>query len=254
VRRFRATLEYDGTEFSGWQLQPDARTVQGELEAALAGVTGAPSRPTAASRTDAGVHARGQVVHFDSGTRLSPTELRRALNSKLPRDVSVLEVREAPADYHARHDAIGKRYVYRILARGSPSPLRRRFVWHLRQRLDLGAMQAAAAGLLGSHDFAAFRGVPGGAPAEDTERTLDRLEWLRDEDELVLVTEARSFLRHMVRNLVGTLVDVGAGRLAAASIPAILASRDRSRAGPTAPPHGLCLDRVFQRQPPGDPA
>jgi tRNA pseudouridine38-40 synthase len=254
VRRFRATLEYDGTEFSGWQLQPDARTVQGELETALARVTGASARPTAASRTDAGVHARGQVAHFDSQTRLSPTEIRSALNAELPRDVAVLEVREVPADYHARHHAVGKRYVYRILTRGSPSPLRRRFVWHLRQRLDLPAMQAAAAALIGSHDFAAFRGIPGGAPTEDTQRTLERLEWLRDDDELVLVAEARSFLRHMVRNVVGTLVDVGAGRLAAASMPAILASRDRSRAGPTAPPHGLCLDRVFQPELPGDPA
>ncbi len=254
MRRFRATLEYDGTEFSGWQLQPDARTVQGELEAALERVTGALSRPTAASRTDAGVHARGQVAHFDSDTRLSPLELRRALNAELPRDAALLELREVPPSYHARRDATGKRYVYRILARGSPSPLRRRFVWHLRQRLDLPGMQAASAALLGRHDFAAFRGVPGGAPAEDTERTLDRLEWLRDGDELVLVAEARSFLRHMVRNVVGTLVEVGAGRLAPASIPGILASRDRSRAGPTAPPHGLCLDRVFQPPLPEDPA
>ena len=254
MRRFRATLEYDGTEFSGWQLQPDARTVQGELETALARVTGAPARPTAASRTDAGVHARGQVAHFDSETRLSSTEIRRALNAELPRDVSALEVREVPADYHARRDAVGKRYVYRILARGSPSPLRRRFVWHLRQRLDVSAMQLASAALLGSHDFAAFRGVPGGGPAEDTERSLERLEWLRDDDELVLVAEARGFLRHMVRNLVGTLVEVGSGRRAAASMAEILASRDRSRAGPTAPSHGLCLDRVFQPRLPGDAA
>jgi tRNA pseudouridine38-40 synthase len=245
VTRYRATLEYDGTDFAGWQLQRDARTVQGELEQALAKITGAPVRPTAAGRTDAGVHATGQVVHFDSETRLSPVELRRAANGVLPGDVAVLDLFLAPPDFHARKDAAGKRYVYRILTRGSPSPLRRRFAWHLRGPLDLEAIGRASRCLVGLHDFRAFRGTAGGDPGpEDTRRRLERLDWFRDGDEIRVVAEGAGFMRYMLRNLVGTLVEVGAGRRAADSIPEILASRDRSRAGPTAPPHGLCLERV----------
>lgn len=248
MRRLRVTLEYEGTELAGWQLQPDARSVQGELEAAVQKVTGSPARVTGAGRTDAGVHARGQVAHFDSSTRLRDGELQRALNAVLPDDVSVIGLRTARPDFHARRDAVSKRYVYRLLLRGPSSPLRRRFAWQVRGRLDLAAMRRAAAALRGEHDFAAFRGAPGGAPQrEDTRRALDLLELEREADELRLVAEARSFLRYMVRNLVGTLVEVGAGRLPADAIAAILASRDRARAGPTAPPHGLCLEHVRYR-------
>ncbi len=245
MSRFRATLEYDGTDFAGWQLQRGARTVQGELERALEKITGAPVRPTAAGRTDAGVHATGQVVHFDAETRLSGIELRRALSGVLPPDVSVVELFDALPDFHARRDAAGKRYVYRILTRASPSPLRRRFAWHLRGPLDLEAMGRASRSFVGSHDFRAFRGTAGGDPGpDDTRRRIERLDWERDGDELRLVAEGPGFLRYMVRNLVGTLVDVGAGRRSADSISEILASRDRARAGATAPPHGLCLERV----------
>jgi len=190
MTRFRATLEYDGTDFAGWQLQPDARTVQGELERALEKITGAAVRPTAAGRTDAGVHATGQVVHFDAETRLTALELRRALCGVLPPDVAVADLFEAAADFHARKDAAGKRYVYRILTRASPSPLRRRFAWHLRGPLDLEAMGRASRSLVGLHDFRAFRGTAGGdAGPDDTQRRIERLEWDRDGDELRLVAE-----------------------------------------------------------------
>jgi tRNA pseudouridine38-40 synthase len=246
VTRFRATLEYDGTEFAGWQLQADARTVQGELERALEKVVGAAVRPIAAGRTDAGVHATGQVAHFDLETRLSGVELRRAANALLPADVAVVDLREARADFHARKHAAGKRYVYRILVRATPSPLRRRFAWHVRGPLDVEAMSRASRGLVGLHDFAAFRGTAGGEPGPaDTRRRVDRLEWTRAGDEIRLVAEGAGFLRYMVRNLVGTLVQVGAGRRPVDSIPEILEARDRARAGPTAPPHGLCLERVW---------
>jgi tRNA pseudouridine38-40 synthase len=245
VTRFRATLEYDGTDFAGWQLQRDARTVQGELEQALAKITGAPVRPTAAGRTDAGVHASGQVVHFDSDTHLSPVELRRALNGVLPADVAVVDLFAAAPDFHARRDAVGKRYVYRILQRASPSPLRDRFTWHLRGPLDLEAIARASQGLIGLHDFRAFRGTPGGdVGPEDTRRRLERLDWVRDGDEVRVVADGSGFLRYMVRNLVGTLVLVGRGRRSPESIADVLASRERARAGPTAPPHGLCLEAV----------
>ncbi len=245
MRRLRLTLEYDGTHFQGWQLQPDVRSVQGELEAAIACVTQERRRVYAAGRTDAGVHARGQVVHFDSGSCLEPNELRRALNAELPEDVAVrAAVRTAP-DFDARRDVLRKRYVYRILNCATPSPLRARYTWHVRGSLDLEAMREAVDGLKGAHDFAAFRGAPGGAPArEDTRRTLDRLELRVRGAELWVLAEARSFLRYMVRNLVGTLVAVASGRFRPERIPALLASRQRAEAGPTAPPHGLCLDEI----------
>jgi tRNA pseudouridine38-40 synthase len=245
MRRFRLTLEYDGSDFQGWQFQPDVRTVQAVVEAAISEVTGEQRRIQAAGRTDAGVHAWGQVAHFDAATHLSAIELQRALNAVLPRDVAAREVREVASDFDARRDAVAKRYVYRILRRASPSPLRRRYCWHIRGPLDLAAMRAAADELKGSHDFAALRGAPGGpSVSEETQRTLDQLELLSDGDEVRIRAEARSFLRYMVRNLVGTLVEVGQGRLTVARIPEILESRDRSQAGPTAPAHGLCLEVI----------
>jgi tRNA pseudouridine38-40 synthase len=249
MTRYRATLEYDGTDFAGWQLQRAARTVQGELERALEKITGSPVRPTAAGRTDSGVHATGQVVHFDVETRLSPVELRRGTNAVLPPDVAIVDLYEASPDFHARKDAAGKRYVYRLLTRASPSPLRRRFAWHARGPLDLEAVGRASRPLLGLHDFRAFRGAAGGEPGpEDTRRRIDRLDWERDGDEIRVIAEGSGFLRYMVRNLVGTLVEVGCGRRSVDSVREALLSLDRSRAGPTAPAHGLCLARVFYRR------
>ena len=246
MRRFRLIAEYDGRRFCGWQFQPDARSVQGEIEAALRSVCGAEVRVVGAGRTDAGVHATGQSAHFDLDTRLGPLELRQALNAVLPQDLALLDLRCAPSDFHARHDALGKEYVYRILNRPVASPERRRTTWHLRSRLDLDAMREASELLLGEHDFAAFRGAHGGAPPDEiTRRSLDRFEWTREADEVQLLASGRSFLRYMVRNLVGTLVEVGLGRRPAADVKQVLESRDRSRGGATAPAQGLCLRRVL---------
>ena len=245
MRRLRLTLEYDGSGFQGWQLQPDQRTVQGALEEALQQVVRAEVRAIGAGRTDAGVHARGQVAHADVPGALAPLALRRALNAALPADLAVIELREAAPDFHARRDARSKRYVYRILNRAVPSPERRGVTWHIRSRLDLDAMRAAGEILCGEHDFAAFRGAHGGAPErESTLRRLDRLEVAREGDEVRIAAAGRSFLRHMVRNLAGTLVDVGLGRSTPGDVAAILASRERARAGPTGPPQALCLERV----------
>jgi len=245
VRRLRLRLEYDGSEFQGWQFQPGARTVQGELEAAFREVTQAEVRVIGAGRTDAGVHASGQVAHCDVASPLPRLELRRALNAVVGADLAVAELHEAPADFHARHDARGKVYRYRVLNRPVGSPARRRFTWHLRHPLDLDAIREAAQGLLGEHDFGAFRGAPGGAPqGEHTRRSLDRLDWERQGDEVHAIVEGRSFLRYMVRNLVGTLAEVGLGRRPAADVAEILASGDRARAGVRAPPQGLSLERV----------
>lgn len=245
MTRFRVVLEYDGSEFQGWQLQRSVRTVQGVLEEALAKITASSVRVTGAGRTDAGVHALGQVAHFDAQTRLRPLELRAALNAGLPKDVAALQVLAAAPDFHARYHALGKRYAYRILNRPTPAPARRRFVWHLRRPLALQAMEQAARALLGERDFAAFRGSPGGAPTDqNTVRRLDLLEVERREDELWIVAEAPSFLRYMVRNLVGTLVEVGLGKRSPDDPARVLASRDRKLAGATAPAQGLVLEAI----------
>ena len=242
MRRIRLTVEYDGGDFQGWQVQERGRSVQGELEDAIEKVTQTRARVIGAGRTDAGVHARGQVAHFDSETRLRPLELLRALNAVLPEDVAVAAAADAPPDFHARFSALEKRYVYRIWGRSVRSPLARRQTWHVRGALDLAAMERAAQVLRGEHDFAAFRGAPGGPPpGESTVRELAGLDLVRQGPELSIRAQGRSFLRYMVRNLVGTLVEVGQGRRSPEDVGAVLASRDRSRAGPTAPAHGLCL-------------
>jgi tRNA pseudouridine38-40 synthase len=241
----RLVVEYDGTEFVGWQVQSAGRSVQGELESSLAALAEQAIRIHGAGRTDAGVHARGQVAHLDWKGRLRPAELRRALNARLGSDLSVVDARVVPDGFDARRDAVSKCYVYRILNRQSPSPLRRNATWHIRRRLDLEAMQRAAEHLVGERDFEALRGAPGGPPpSQCTWRTLDELDVRREGDECRIRARSRSFLRYMVRNLVGTLVEVGSGRLDPDQIPAILASRDRSRAGPTAPAQGLCLEWI----------
>ncbi len=245
MARLRITLEYDGTDFSGFQLQPNGRSVQGALEAAITEITREQRRIYPAGRTDAGVHARGQVAHFDTTTRLTPGDLQRALNAVLPRDVAVLALAEALPGFDARRDAVAKLYVYRILNRPEPSPLRARTSLHLRAPLDVAAMVEAAKALVGSHDFSAFRGAPGGAPEdENPRRSLNRLALEAIADEVTLQAEGRSFLRHMVRNIAGTLIEVGQGRRAAAEVSEVLASRDRARAGATAAAHGLCLEAV----------
>ncbi len=245
MRRFRLTLEYDGTDFFGWQVQPSGRCVQGVVEDALREITGQWGRVTPAGRTDAGVHALGQVAHFDSETRLEPPAFGRALNAVLPRDVAALGLCVVPNDFHARHFATSKLYQFRILNRPEPSPVRARFSWHMRFPLDVAAMAEAAASVVGTHDFSAFRGAPGGVDEDmRPRRTLYRLDVRAQEDEIRIEADGRSFLRHMVRNLTSTLVEVGQGRRPVSDMAKVLESRERANAAPTAPAHGLCLVQV----------
>jgi tRNA pseudouridine38-40 synthase len=241
---WRLVLEYDGTDFEGWQVQPGARRcVQGVLEEALARLAEGPVAVFGAGRTDAGVHAEGQVASVRAATRLDPPTLRRALNALLPRDLAVRELAAAPDGFHARRDARSKLYVYRIWNASERSPLRDRFAVHLPAALDLAALREGAGALVGSHDFASFRAA--GGSGRTSVRTLSRVEWQGEiGGELRLEVEGNGFLRHMVRNLVGTLLEVGRGRRPAASLPALLEARDRRLAGPTAPAHGLTLVRV----------
>ena len=241
---FRLLVEYDGTDLEGWQIQPEpARTVQGVLVATLARITGATAALNGAGRTDSGVHAEGQVANTSIATRLAPAELQRALNALLPLDIAVREVAVVPDSFHARRDAHSKLYVYRLWTGVVRSPLRERNSLRVRAPLDLDAMRAAALGLVGTHDFSSFRGA--GSAVIGSVRTLSRVE-IRGErgGDVALDFEGNGFLRHMVRNLVGTLLEVGRGRRAPESMPALLAARDRNQAGPTALAHGLTLIHV----------
>jgi tRNA pseudouridine38-40 synthase len=242
---FRLTLEYDGTDFEGWQAQSGAhRTVQGVLESALARLTGQCVRVAGAGRTDSGVHAEGQVASLRLESRFAADGLRRALNGVLPPDLAVRDAAQVPEGFHARFDARGKLYRYTVWNGRSPSPLRARTVLSLQGRLDLEAMRAAAALLQGTHDFACFQAA--GSLARSTVRTLSRVEVEGESrGEVRLWVEGDGFLRHMVRAVAGTLLEVGRGRRRPEGLPALLAARDRTRAGPNAAARGLCLVRVF---------
>ncbi len=243
-RNLKLTLEYDGTDWHGWQVQDNAATIQGALEAALAKITNESIRVTGASRTDAGVHARGQACNFYTASRIPLERVPYALNANLPASIVVLTACEVPPEFHARYHATGKRYLYEISNRNMPSALRRHFSYHVAQPLDLGAMQLAANLLQGQHDFKAFQAA--GSSVKTTVRHLHRLVVQeREAGRIFIWAEGDGFLYNMVRILVGTLLEVGLGRRVPAEMEAILASKDRSQAGPTAPAHGLCLEKVF---------
>ncbi len=236
----KLTIEYDGSAFVGWQLQPNGPSVQGVLEEAMARLCGAPVRIAGAGRTDAGVHARGQVASLTPPRELPLKAWTVGLNGLLPPEVSCVRAELVPDGFDARRWARGKRYQYSLLQTRVRSPLRRGRVWEIRRPLDVEAMRVAAAQFLGRHDFSAMRAS--NCRARTTVREIRRLEIA---DNLVITVEATAFLKHMVRNIVGTLVQVGHGGRAAGSIAALIESRDRTLAGVTAPPHGLVLDEVF---------
>jgi len=241
--QFRMDVEYDGAGFAGWQIQPDERTVQGEIEAALARLLGRDTRAVAAGRTDAGVHARGQVVCFHTDRSLSPDVVRRALNALLGKDLAIRGVDVVADDFDPRRSARRRSYEYRIWNDRVRSPFATRHSWHIARPLDLDSMRRAAAYLVGEQDFSSFRAA--GCDANHPIRLVFTSDCSRDDRSLLVYrVTATAFLRHMVRNIVGTLVEVGSGKRAADSMPALLAARDRGLAGATAPPHGLCLTAV----------
>jgi tRNA pseudouridine38-40 synthase len=261
ARTLKITLAYDGTAFVGWQRQAAGVSIQGLLEDALSRIERTPVAVVGAGRTDAGVHALGQVASATLEHPIEPDALRRALNAVLPRDVRVLEVLDAPAGFHARYGARSKTYQYAIVNAAIVSPFEWRYVWQVTQSLDVDAMARAAARLVGRHDFAAFASA--GSAVKTTVRTITTSllrpalpreplwasSWVpdaanRDSTRLIYEISGDGFLRQMVRTIMGTLVKIGTLRLDPGAIDAILASRDRRAGGPTAPASGLCLVAV----------
>ncbi len=245
MRTIKLTLQYDGTDYVGWQRQPNGTSIQSLIEDALAPIEGRPVTVHGAGRTDAGVHALGQVASVTLGAALEARTIARALNAVLPADVRVISAEDTAGDFHARFSAVAKTYEYRILNSPIVSPFLHRYVAHVVVPLDIDAMREASAVLAGRHDFAAFQAA--GSPTASTERTVHAIEWQDGggfDLPLVMRITGDGFLRHMVRTMAGTLVQVGIGRWDVARILEILAGRDRSKAGPTAPASGLFLVRV----------
>lgn len=243
MRNIKLTIEYDGTLYSGWQRQKNGSSIQQCIEEAIKTITGEYVTITGSSRTDAGVHARGQVANFLTGTTIPAIKLPSALNSKLPRDICILEAQDMPLEFHSRYDSRGKRYSYTILNRRIPPAYMRSYVAHCPYELNYKAMCEALEGFKGTHDFAAFRST--GSSVKTSVRTIRDIQLEKQGDIVRLYIEADGFLYNMVRIIAGTLMEIGTGKLHAASIPEIIESHDRNRAGKTAPPGGLCLEKVY---------
>jgi len=238
----KLTLEYDGTNYSGWQLQPHHDSIQGRIEAALERIFASPVRVFGSGRTDAGVHARGQVAAISIPRPFDLAELQRALNSILPPDIVVLDISSAPDSFDSRRAARSRVYEYRVLNRQIASAFEYRYSWLVRDQLDLAAMNRAARIFVGEHDFAAFRSL--GTEVRTTVRCVTSSEWTRDADLLLYRVEANSFLRHMVRAMVATMIDVGRGKITVEKVATILAGLDRGAVPANAPPGGLYLVEV----------
>jgi len=251
MTRYKLTIEYKGTDYYGWQRQPDLPTIQGEIEKAIKAFSGQDAEVNSAGRTDAGVHARGQISHVDLDEFTKPMDERaitKAINAHLlPQPITILNTQIVADDFNARFDAMNKLYVYRIINRQAFLTFDKELAWHVRRPLDAGKMHEAAQLLLGKHDFSTFRDAQ--CQAKNPVRTLDRLNvqsftTTEGTQEILIEAEAQSFLHHMVRNLVGTLSLVGEGKWKPEEIVAALNAKDRTKGGPTAPADGLYLVRI----------
>ena len=243
IKNFKVIIEYDGTRYHGWQRQKKDVTIQGEIEKALAIMTAKHIVVNGSGRTDTGVHARGQVANFRCDTDLSPGVFQKGLNSLLPEDIVIRECRQVEDTFHARYDVKSKIYHYKIYNHPVPPAIDRSYVWSIRKPLNIAAMRSAVSSIIGSHDFKAFEGA--GSPRAHTTRHVMTAGLIESDNRLLTFRiEADGFLRFMVRNIVGTLVDVALGKTLPAEFKQILESRDRTMAGATAPPHGLCLMKV----------
>jgi len=238
----KLTLEYEGTNYCGWQTQPNGCSIQSVLEEAVSTFLGTPTRVIGSGRTDAGVHALGQVANFFCAGEFDRRRLLRGLNALTPRDITIKEAEIAPDAFDARRDGRSRVYKYYILNRSTPSPFHLDRAWHVHEPLDIEAMRQAISCLTGEHDFSSFRAA--GCDAVHPIRRVYQNSLERPGDLLIYTIEATAFLRHMVRNIAGTLVEVGRGARRAESVKELLEARDRTKAGATAPPHGLFLVKV----------
>jgi tRNA pseudouridine38-40 synthase len=244
LKNFKLTIEYDGSAYCGWQRQPNGPTIQQTIEMALQTMTHQPMTLIGSGRTDAGVHAIGQVAHFKCDTNIAAQAFQKGLNSLLPNDIVIRESAEVDPTFHARYDVKSKLYRYCIRNQPIPVAIGRQYAWWIRAPLDVEAMTTAAAYLIGRKDFKSFEGT--GSPRAHTVRHVMRAELQKpSEDQIVFEIQAEGFLRYMVRNIVGTLTAVGTGALPPEALQAILLARDRNKAAATAPPQGLCLLHVY---------
>jgi tRNA pseudouridine38-40 synthase len=242
TRNIKLTLEFDGTPFCGFQIQKSDRTVQGELLEAIERITNEPAHLASAARTDSGVHAAGQVVNFHTSSKIPIDRLIKGLNALLPGEIAILDAEEMPESFHARFSAVSRTYVFSILNSPIKSAFKHKRFLHFPDRLDHEAMISAAKFLIGEQDFSAFR-----AASDQTEHSIRRMidagGW-KDAEDLHFYFEANAFLQHMIRNIMGTLLWVGTGKIEIERFKQIIASKNRAMAGPTAPPHGLCLIKI----------
>jgi tRNA pseudouridine38-40 synthase len=243
MRNIKLMIEYDGTNYLGWQVQPKGATLQGIIEEKLGLLTGESIQLFGSGRTDSGVHAIGQVAHFKTQSQMDVHSMQRALNSLLPRDIVIQKIGEVGEGFHARRHSKSKIYEYRILNRNLRSAFQRGYAWHIPQKLNLTEVKKATQCLVGEHDFSSFRSA--GSPTRTTVRRVIRAEWKRGRDGFIrFEIEANGFLKQMVRAIIGTLVEVGKGKMNAEEFRKILESKDRKKAGPTAPAQGLFLKEV----------
>ncbi len=242
LKNYKIIVEYDGTNFHGWQKQIKTRTIQGELEKAIGIITQKEITVSGSGRTDAGVHALAQTANFKCDSRLTPEEMQNALNSLTGPDLSIKICEYADGEFHARFRALKKSYRYQILNSKLPSPTRSRFTWHISKKLDLTAMKRASRLIIGNKDFKSFEAT--GSPRHTTVRTISFADFTISGDLILFQIEANGFLRYMVRNIVGTLVDIGLHKTSVDEFKEIINACDRKKAGATAPAHGLFLIKV----------
>ena len=243
MKNIKITIEYDGSRYCGWQMQKNEVTIQQKLEEALERLCGEKIQVIGSGRTDSGVHARGQVANFTTKSSIPPERFSYALNSLLPPDIRVIDSEEVSMDFHARFSAVAKTYRYSIVANRYGTAIGWQYYHHVPMALDLKAMEQAIRYFIGTHDFAAF--MAAGSPVKSTVRTIYHAEMVKEQDIIHFFFTGNGFLYNMVRIMAGTLIDVGKGKIRSESIPDILASGDRVQAGPTAPPQGLTLEKVY---------
>lgn len=246
IKNIKLTIEYDGTDYAGWQKQREGGTLQQEIETALSSLTKEDIKVTGSSRTDSGVHAKGYVCNFKTSSTIPSEKFARALNSKLPDDIIIIKSEEVDLEFHSRYDSKGKTYSYTVLNRLQAGAMYRNYMYHVSKKINIELMREAGKYLIGTHDFAAFKNS--GSNVSSTVRTIMNIEIIRRKHTIKFFITGDGFLYNMVRIIVGTLIEVGIGKIEPTYIKDILVSKDRHLAGKTAPARGLCLEKVYYEE------